>query len=87
MSAEEKYYPKEANLGQNCLYWVVGGIATGCCYQNANLQGRLSCEGIVDDVCLYLKDIRQPSSLTESQIVEIKTRLPDSSLLPPGDIV
>lgn len=87
MSATEKYYPKEVNLGLDCQYWCLGGLATGCCFPKAELEGRRSCEGTIDDVCLLIKDGRQPGSLTELQTIEIKTRVPNSSLLPPGDIV
>lgn len=90
----EKYSPREENLGRNCGFWQgvseAGRIAVGCCYPKAEMTGRLSCEGIVDDVCLYLKEGRRPQSLTEDQIREIRTRIPgfeENRRLPPGDIV
>jgi len=85
----ERFSPTEENLGQNCLYWrVVGGIASACRYPKAALEGRRSCEGIIDDVCLFVKDGRRPTSLSEDQIIEIKTRPPsaDKFYLPPGNI-
>lgn len=53
------------------------------------MEGRRSCEGIIDDVCLYLKNERRPPSLSDQQILEIKTRPPgaiDKSYLPPGNV-
>jgi hypothetical protein len=84
------FYPKEANLGKNCQFWSIGGLAAGCCFPKAEIQGRRSCEGIVDDVCLFLKDGRPPASLSKTQADEIKMRAPDldnKSYLPPGDII
>lgn len=89
MIESERKYPKEVNLGRDCLYWCLGGIASGCCFPKVELEGRRSCEGIVDDVCLFIKDGRRPSSLTDSQMVELKTRAPNlqkSLHLPPGDV-
>jgi hypothetical protein len=86
----EKFFPNEANLGHNCMYWDVGPVAMACAYPKAEMIGRRSCEGTVDDVCLFLRIGRQQSSLTEPQIAEIKLRAPDlydKSYLPPGDIV
>jgi hypothetical protein len=83
----EHYYPKEENLGGNCSFWDLGRLA--CSFPKAEMEGRRSCEGIIDDVCLYLKNGRRPSSLTDEQILEIKTRAPDpadKSYLPPGDV-
>lgn len=85
----EKFYPDEANLGKNCRFWNIGSTAMACAFPKAEMEGRRSCEGVIDDVCLYLKNGRRPKSLTEEQIREIKTRAPDSadkSYLPPGDI-
>lgn len=92
----EKYYPSEENLGKDCLFWQgvdVGGnepvrIAVGCHYPKQELIGRLSCEGLVDDVCLFIKSGRKPSSLTEDEIAEIRFRIPDFNKndLPPGNI-
>lgn len=52
------------------------------------MEGRTSCEGIIDDVCLYLKDRRMPKSLTEEQLDELRFRIPDGMNrdLPPGDV-
>ena len=85
----EKYFPRAENLGQDCLYWAIGGLASGCDYPKVELSGRRSCEGIVDDVCLYVKDGRTPVSLTDGQIAEIKTSVPNSHYnnLPPGGTV
>lgn len=66
----------------------LGNIATGCIYPKYEMEGRVSCEGIIDDVCLYLKNGRIPKSLTEQQINEIRLRIPNGQNrdLPPGDI-
>lgn len=86
MAEVEKYYPNEPNLGQNCLYW---NFESGCFYPKAELEHRRSCEGMIDDVCLFVKDGRRPSSLNEEQMNEIKNRAPDlydKTYLPPGNI-
>ena len=88
MTDVEKSYPMEANLGRDCLYWSLGGFGTACCYPKAELEHRRGCEGIVDDVCLFVKDGRRPSSLNQEQMDEIKNRAPDlwdKSYLPPGN--
>jgi hypothetical protein len=85
----ERFYPKSDNLGKNCLFWQLGEITTACCFPKAELAGRRSCEGLIDDVCLFIKDGIEPSSLSEEQVVEIKTRVPtlnNNLLLPPGEI-
>lgn len=93
----EKVYPSEDNLGGNCEFWQgvnskssisIGMHAVGCFFPKAEMEGRLSCEGIVDDVCLFLKDGRRPKSLTADQISEIRHRIPrgDNRDLPPGDV-
>lgn len=90
-------YPSEGNLGKNCEFWQgvdlepdkhMGVLAVGCFFPKAEMEGRLSCEGVIDDVCLLLKDGRQPKSLTDDQIAEIRHRIPfgDNRDLPPGDI-
>lgn len=93
----ERFYPKVENLGKECRFWQmlegdaqqrIGEIATGCVFPKFELQGRQSCEGIVDDVCLYIKDGRTPKSLIEEQIAEIQFKIPDGNNrdLPPGDV-
>ena len=97
MENEEKQYPSEENLGRDCLFWQgvditpgqkLGVVAVGCFFPKAEMEGRLSCEGIIDDVCLFLKSGRTPRSLTPEQIMEIRTRIPlgDNRDLPPGDV-
>lgn len=94
--AGKKFYPSVENLGKNCEFWqgvdiegkrTMGRLAIGCQFPKAEMEGRLSCEGIIDDVCLYLKNGRRPRSLTEEQIFEIKTRIPGTNNrdLPPGN--
>lgn len=88
-SPERKaFYPTEENLGRNCLFWDYA-ISFQCQFPKAELEQRTSCEGIVDDVCLFLKIGRPALSLTEEQMREIKTRAPgleNKWYLPPGDI-
>lgn len=93
----ERFYPSEENLGKDCSFWQsletraekrLGNIATGCIFPKYEMEGRVSCEGIIDDVCLYLKDGRLPQSLTQEQIDEIRLRIPDGKNrnIPPGNI-
>lgn len=82
-------YPSEENLGENCMFWAMGDALAGCGFPKAELIGRLSCEGIIDDICLFIKDGRPPASMSREQQLEIKTRAPDlydKSYLPPGNI-
>lgn len=84
----ERFYPTADNLGTNCSYWQLGGLATACCFPKAELEGRRSCEGIIDDVCLFIKDGRETASLSEAQRLEIRTTIPNvdsGKNLPPGD--
>lgn len=86
MTNSEKFRPTEANLGNTCVFW---NNFRGCTFPKAEMIGRVTCEGIIDDVCLYRKDGRIPPSLTEQQIFWLKTQLPSyekNKFLPPGDI-
>lgn len=93
----ERFYPSEENLGKDCRFWQglesgdkqkLAHIAIGCTFPKQEMEGRLSCEGIIDDVCLYLKNGRRAASLTKEQVDEIRRRIPDGNNrdLPPGDI-
>ena len=86
MEDSEKYYPTEENLGKDCQYWNLGGIATNCCFPKFGLEDRTTCGGSIDDVCLRIKDGRQASDFTEMLLKGTNVGIPDSSLLPPGDI-
>jgi hypothetical protein len=89
VSKGESFYPKEENLGRNCDFWNLTAPLVGCNFPKAEMEGRTSCEGVVDDVCLFLKNGRRPASLTEEQRREIKTRVPgftSNRTLPPGDV-
>ncbi|MEK7159916.1 MAG: hypothetical protein AAB702_00345 [Patescibacteria group bacterium] len=80
----EKEYPHINNLGKNCKFWQ-----NGCLYPRAEMIGRTSCEGLIDDVCLYLLTGRKPKSLSEEQIDKLKlnlSSLTDTFMIPPGDI-
>lgn len=84
----ERYYPSQEHIGQNCMYWQLGGLSTGCCYPKAEVEGRRSCEGVVDDVCLYVLHGVDAPSLTDAQKIAINTRPPSHEAieqLPPGD--
>jgi hypothetical protein len=92
---EKDHYPKEENLANDCVFWRSTTNAhtdvesTGCVYPKAEMMGRISCEGIIDDVCLYLLRGRKPKSLTSEQITNLKTRVPsltNKQYIPPGDI-
>lgn len=88
MSEREEFYPEEKNLGKNCLYWQLEGPIVGCIYPKAELQGRTSCEGMVDTICLLRKDGRKPNSMTENQIRTIMNIPPSfegNRTLPPGN--
>jgi len=86
MAETEKFYPNEENLGKNCTFWNLRGRRVGCNFPKVQMEGRLSCEGMIDDVCLLLKNGRTPRSLTEEQIRELKTRKPGFDI-PPGDTI
>lgn len=84
MGERENFYPTEENLGKSCLFW---SKELGCTLPKIEMEGRRSCEGIIDDICLYLKGRRPPKSLTDEQLMELKLRIPDTPLdIPPGDI-
>lgn len=88
MAESEKFYPSEENLGKTCLFWDLFGGFTGCNFPYVQMEGRVSCEGLIDDVCLFLKDGRRPKSLTEEQIRELKIRIPsfeEKLYIPPGE--
>ena len=88
MVDRERLYPTEENLGKECMFWNLKGRFAGCNFPRAEMEGRTSCEGMIDDVCLYLKGGgKAPISLTAEQIKELKTRKPDfqnKPYIPPG---
>lgn len=80
----EKFYPKEENIGENCMFWQMG-----CEYPKEEIIGRTSCEGMIDDVCLFLVKGRIPKSLSKEQIERLKLNPPSLThgfLIPPGGI-
>lgn len=80
----EKYSPSVKNLGKDCLFWE-----NGCMYPKAEIIGRTSCEGVIDDVCLLFLYNRKPKSLSKEQLDKLKHNPPSltaSFLIPPGDI-
>jgi hypothetical protein len=83
MAENKEFYPSTETLGEKCMFW-----RDTCEYPKIEMQGRQSCEGIIDDVCLYLMHGRIPKSLTDAQRRELKTRIPlgDNLDIPPGDV-
>lgn len=69
----ERFYPTKEKLGNNCRFWNLGGRFAGCNFPKAEMEGRTNCEGIIDDVCLYLKDGRVPKNIA---IEDLKVRPP-----------
>jgi hypothetical protein len=51
MANHERFYPTEKNLGKECMFWDVNGRFVGCNFPKTEMEGRTSCEGIIDDVC------------------------------------
>ncbi len=80
---KEGVSPSDENLGKNCIWWQ-----NTCVIPKAELLGRQSCEGIIDDVCLLRLNGREPASLTRVQVTEIQTNILylNGKNLPPGDI-
>jgi hypothetical protein len=82
--------PSEENLGENCGWWNVSNHF-GCGFPKAEIEGRSSCEGMVDTVCLHILMRKgPPNNLTPEQILKLKTRIPgfkSNFNIPPGDIV
>lgn len=74
MSERKKYSPQENNLGQECRYWDLGGTYKGCNYPKIEMCGRTSCEGIIDEMCLFLKDGRTAKSVLREVLSELKTQ-------------
>lgn len=75
-----KSHPNEENLGKPCKYWELGAKAVGCCFPKFEMVGRTSCQGQIDELCLYLKDHRKPSSLSKEEVVELDARIPNSGI-------
>jgi hypothetical protein len=72
-------YPEEENLGKGCAFWKVVPGVKGCCYPRPEMsqKPRTSCDGEIDEACLFLKDRRPPTTLTLEQAEELKIRVPD----------
>ena len=61
---KEKFYPREENLGRDCIMWNLKGRFAGCNYPKAELEGRTSCEGVIDRLCVdFLSEKRKPESM------------------------
>ena len=74
--SKEKFYPTEDNLGKDCEFWSPDPQNLRCIFPKVNMEGRTSCEGIIDDMCLYLKDGRRSPNISEDQIRELKLNPP-----------
>lgn len=82
---QEKFYPREENLGKECKYWNLDGRYHGCNYPKTQMEGRTSCEGIIDDVCLYLKDGRIPKDTDMLEKLKLQTpQFGQKPYIPPG---
>lgn len=81
----EKFYPRVENLGKECSFWCLDEGSVGCNFPKAQLQGRTSCEGLIDDVCVFLKDGVVAESLSPELQAELRTRTSFDNLnIPPG---
>ncbi|MDQ5941185.1 MAG: hypothetical protein QG632_911 [Candidatus Dependentiae bacterium] len=88
-SEKMRVHPRVENLGRNCKWWGLRALV-GCDYPKAEIEGRMSCEGMIDDVCLEILTGRKASSLTDDQRQVLRTRPPDpydKSHIPPGEII
>lgn len=84
-SESNRHFPNEANLGKPCMFWNSSDMK--CMYPKAELEGRETCLGIVDDVCLYVRCGRTAVSLTRAQEIEVKGLFAKGSNLPPGTYI
>jgi hypothetical protein len=82
--AEQKY-PSDKNIGFDCLYWSNNA---GCVYPKTELEGRRSCEGIIDNNCVYIiKGISIIAVSKEVSVIKRNGPLHYSSAdIPPGNI-
>lgn len=87
MPKHETFYPKQENLGRECEYW---GADCQCHYPKTELEGRRSCEGIIDTICVGIIRSKRPENMTQEMWNKIRQRIPDPtgdrSYIPPGDI-
>jgi len=86
----ERFYPAAENLDKDCQFWDLKGRFSGCNFPKIDMEGRTSCEGVIDNFCLYLKDGRIPSDPDErfdAEIKKLKIRPPkfgQKPEIPPG---
>ena len=77
---KETFFPDEENLSKDCMYWgsqITAQASTiGCVYPKFEIQGRTSCEGIVDEVCLFIKDRRNTDKISPQDKLRLKTQVP-----------
>lgn len=86
MANQERFYPGKETLGRECIFW---NNTSGCWFPKFEIQGRRSCEGLIDTVCLYLKDRVQLGGLTEAQVRLLKFSPPQEAkhYVPAGEII
>jgi len=65
----------------------MGGVAIGCSFPKMGMAGRLSCEGVIDNVCLYIKNGYRMPSLSGKKVIQIRLVQAggDTRDLPPGE--
>lgn len=81
----ERFYPNEQNLNKNCRSWDLNGRFAGCNYPKAEMEGRTSCEGLVDDMCLWLKDGRRSPNIQVEGLKLQPPKLGQKPHIPPGN--
>jgi len=86
MTDKERFYPEKENLGRECKFW---DNTSGCKFPKFEMEGRKSCEGIIDTVCLYLKARVQLGELTEAQLQLLKFSPPQEAkhYIPAGETI
>jgi len=75
--SREKLYPCAENLGKDCKFWRSNPDKMECSFPNAKMNGRQDCEGLIDDICLFLKDGRRSPNITEGEILRLKLNPPN----------
>lgn len=82
----DTFFPNEDNLGQDCMFWNSQVPDVGCMCPRIEVQGRISCEGIIDEVCLFLKDNRDTNKIPPAEKVLLRIHAPlfkDKHYIPP----
>lgn len=86
-TTEVSFYPKGPNIGRNCSFWANQEDSPAqCCDTQHKLLGRTTCRSVIDDVCLFIIEGREPSPITKLLLDGINVGLPDATVLPPGQL-